>query len=270
MSREPGVGFQYRRRIHVVLSLHEHRSMAWAADEKDRPHKGAGIHCRSLDRRRCRHETELLHLVELVEVDASLSDLSILDTEELNAVADNFLVGWRDRPGRGVKGGGVSAFHLDFLDDPGAARDLAADLHLAVWECLEPGRGVGCGVLGVGGFEVTRCVELDVIGVKCGQRLLVVGVECGYESVGRVFDFRHCVSSLGSVREAGGQEGYCHRQAGNRESSAALASVQERSSAYQKWLRRRANIPMSNDPASCPSRRPLPSSMHRRLTFAAC
>jgi len=39
-----------------------------------------------------------------------------------------------------------------------------------------------------------------------------------------------------------GQEGYCPRQAGNREDHNGLASVQEQPPVYRKWLRVRANI----------------------------
>src|SRR5947207_12872330 len=99
------------------------------------------------DRRRRRNETELLHLVELVEVDASLCDLSVLDAEELHSVADHFLVGRGDGAGRALEWGGVSALHQDLLNDPGAARDLAADLHLSVRGCLEPFHCEGGGVL---------------------------------------------------------------------------------------------------------------------------
>src|SRR5207247_8606032 len=95
--------------------------------------------------------------------------------------------------------GGVGALHQDLLDDPGSARDLAADLHLSVRERLEPCHGEGGGVLGVGGLEAARRVELDVVGVKLIESLLVVGVECGDETIGR--GFGHCVSSSWSVRE---------------------------------------------------------------------
>src|SRR2546430_1128122 len=121
---------------------------------RTRPRWRPGPKHRSLSRGRRRHETELGHLVELVEVDAGLRNLSVLDPEELDAVADDLLVRRRDCASRALKRGGVRAFHQDLLDDPGAAGDLAADLHLAVRERLQPGFGVGSCIL---------CVECVLI-----------------------------------------------------------------------------------------------------------
>src|SRR5438445_194968 len=56
------------------------------------PHDGNGSHASGLDRRSRGDQTELLQLVELVEVDASLGDLSVLHAEKLDAVANHFLV----------------------------------------------------------------------------------------------------------------------------------------------------------------------------------
>src|SRR2546421_2377814 len=93
---------------------------------RTRPRWGPGPKHRSLDPGRRRHESELGHLVELVEVDAGLRNLSVLDPEELHAVADDLLVGRRDGASRALERGGVRTLHQDLLDDPGAARDLAA------------------------------------------------------------------------------------------------------------------------------------------------
>src|SRR2546423_86270 len=127
----------------------QHSARNW---RRTRPGWGPGPKHRSLDRARRRHEAELGHLVKLVEVDAGLRNLSVLDPEELDAVAGNLLVGRRNGASRALERGGVRAFHQDLLDDPGAARDLAADFHLAVRERLQPGRGIGSGILGVGGL----------------------------------------------------------------------------------------------------------------------
>src|SRR5438270_8147064 len=162
---------------------------------RTRPRWGPGPKHRSLDRGRRWDETELGHLVELVEVDAGLRNLSVLDPEELDAVADDLLVGRRNCASWALERGGVRAFHQDLLDDPGAAGDLTADFHLSVRERLQPGCGVGSGVLGVGRLEPARGVELDVVGVQLIQRLLIVRVERGYETGSRVFGFGHCVSS---------------------------------------------------------------------------
>src|SRR3989454_9510455 len=114
---------------------------------RTRPRRGTGPKHRSLDRGRRRHETELGHLVELVEVNAGLRNLSVLDPEELDAVADDLLVRRRNGASRALERGGVRAFHQDLLDDPGAAGELAADFHLAVRERLQPGWRVGSGGL---------------------------------------------------------------------------------------------------------------------------
>src|SRR5256885_13945974 len=86
---------------------------------RTRPRWGPGPKHRSLDRGRRRHETELGHLVELVEVDAGLRNLSVLDPEELDAVADDLLVRRRNCASRALERGGVRAFHQDLPDDPG-------------------------------------------------------------------------------------------------------------------------------------------------------
>src|SRR5438876_8221628 len=197
------------------------------------PRRGPGPKHRSLDRGRRRHETELGHLVELVKVNAGLRNLSVLDPEELDAVADDLLVRRRNGASWALERGGVRAFHQDLLDDPGAAGDLAADFHLAVRERLQPDCGVGSGVLGVSGLEAARCVELDVVGVQLIQRPLIVGVERGYETGGRVVGFGHCVSSYGVLR-GGGPRRLLPSEAGNREDrhqpptqSSTIAAVAE-------------------------------------------
>src|SRR5256886_9697726 len=86
---------------------------------RTRPRWGPGPKHQSLDRGRRRHETELGHLVELVEVNAGLRNLSVLDPEELDAVADDLLVRRRNGASRALERGAVRAFHQDLLDDPG-------------------------------------------------------------------------------------------------------------------------------------------------------
>src|SRR5437867_1015119 len=224
---------------------------------------------RGLDRRSRWDQTELLQLVELVEVDASLGDLSVLDAEKLDAVADHFLVSRCDRARRALSRGRVRALHDDLLDDPGTADELAANLHLVVRKRLKPSHREFGRVLAVGGLEATRRVELDVVSVKGIQSLLVVGVHRGYEAVGCLFDFRHCLL-LGVSAKRKGQVGYCHRRPATARVS--LPSPQSRNNGHHttKWLRGRANIWGSNAPDFCPSLRLLPSYTHRRLTCADC
>src|SRR5438270_12209494 len=106
---------------------------------RTRPRWGPGPKHRSLSRGRRRHETELGHLVELVEVDAGLRNPSVLDPEELDAVADDHLVGRGDGASRALERGVVRAFQQDLTDASGAARVLAAAAHLAVVARLQPG-----------------------------------------------------------------------------------------------------------------------------------
>src|SRR4029077_15450038 len=120
--------------------------------------------------------------------------------------------------------------------DPRAARDLAADLHLSVRERLQPHGRVSGGVLGVGGLGHAGRVELDLVGVKRLQRSLIVGVESGYETVGCLFDFWHCVSSKGNVSEAEGPRRLLPSSGRQPRGLHALASVQEQRSLYQKMV----------------------------------
>src|SRR5690348_14218497 len=80
---------------------------------------GPGRERRWLDRGGRRKQTELAQLVQLVEVDTSLSDLSVFDAKDLDSVTDDFLVGRRNRAGRGVQGSSVRSLHDDLLDNPG-------------------------------------------------------------------------------------------------------------------------------------------------------
>src|SRR6266550_125575 len=182
--------------------------------KETRPRVGPGLaESRWLDGRRRGDQTELLHLVEPVEVDASLSDLSVLHAEKLDAVANYFLVGRRDGACRALERAGVRAFHDDLLHDPGAAEDLAADLHLVVRERLQPRHRECSRVLGVVGLEAARRVELDVVGMKRVQSFFVVGVHRRYETIGCRLDFRHCLLlGVSAKRRAKGATAISGRQ----------------------------------------------------------
>src|SRR4029077_12098279 len=94
-------------------------------------------------------------------------------------------------------------------------------------------------------------------------RSLVVGIESGYETVGCLFDFWHCVSSIGNVSEAEGPRRLLPSSGRQPRGLHALASVQEQCHYIRKWLRLRANIRRFRAPVYYPSPRLRPSSMHR-------
>src|ERR1700687_3372679 len=157
--------------------------------------RGRVSNVRCLDGYGGRDEAELAHLVEQVEVDPSLGDLSVLDLQNLGARADDLLVGRLDVAVQALERAGVGTLHDDFLDDPGGADDLVAYGHLAVREALEPRHRVLSCVLGVVRLEPAGGLELDVVGVKREQRPLVMSVESGDETSGCVFDISHVFSS---------------------------------------------------------------------------
>src|SRR5207247_1335580 len=261
---------QRNARRHVSRHDVSEARVAQKGTKKGPGPRRAGSKRRPLYGGRRRDETELAHLVELIEVDASLSNLYVLDLEDLDSVALHLLVGRGDGAVWALEGSGVRALHGDFLDDPGAAGELGPHGHLAVRERLQPGHGVRGGVLGVGSLESARRVELDVVGVQLLQRLLVVGVERGYETGGRVFGFGHCVSSSG-VPRGGGPRRLLPSEAGNREDR------------YQPPTQSRTGPTIAENGCGCvlifrgstahdcyPSPRLPPSSTHRRPTYGGC
>src|SRR6266550_7957665 len=190
------------------------RSDFLTGTKETRRHVGPGLaESRWLDGRRRGDQPELLHLVEPVEVDAILGDLSVLHAEKLDAVANYFLMGRRDGARRALERARMRAFHGDLLNDPGAAEDLAADLHLVVRERLQPRHRERSRVLGVVGLETARRVELDVVRMKRLQSFFVVGVHRGYETIGCCLDFRHCLLlGVSAKRRAKGATAISWRQ----------------------------------------------------------